>query len=82
MSSRLIRRFVSRPAHGSGFTASLLFFPAHNSLWAQAWAFLAIFAAGSFAFGAWLVRRDPALLALRLGPLVQRGQPFWDKIFC
>jgi protein-S-isoprenylcysteine O-methyltransferase Ste14 len=27
------------------------------------------------------VRRDPALLASRLGSLVQRGQPFWDKIF-
>jgi protein-S-isoprenylcysteine O-methyltransferase Ste14 len=81
MRSRLIRRFVFQTIAWLGFMASLLFFPARNPLWAQAWAFLAIFAAGSFACGAWLVRRDPALLASRLGSLVQRGQPFWDKIF-
>ena len=81
MSSRLIRRFVSQTSAWLGFMASLLLFPAGNPLWVQAWAFLAIFATGSFAFGAWLVRRDPALLASRLGPLVQPGQPIWDKIF-
>lgn len=59
----------------------LLFFAAGNWQWAQAWAFLAIFAVGSIAFSVWLLRRDPALLASRLGPLVQRGQPIWDRIF-
>lgn len=59
----------------------LLFLPADNWRWPPAWAFLAIFAIGSIAFSAWLWRRDPALLAARLGPLVQHGQPLWDRIF-
>jgi protein-S-isoprenylcysteine O-methyltransferase Ste14 len=59
----------------------LLFLPAGNWRWPQAWAFLGIFAVGSVGFSVWLLRRDPALLASRLGPFVQRGQPIWDKIF-
>ena len=59
----------------------LLFLAAGNWWWAQGWAFLVIFTVGSLAFGVWLLRRDPALLASRLGPLVQRGQPTWDRIF-
>src|SRR5262245_43235751 len=59
----------------------LLFLGAGKWQWTQAWAFLAIFAVGSIAFGAWFLRRDPVLLASRLGPLVQRGQPKWDRIF-
>jgi protein-S-isoprenylcysteine O-methyltransferase Ste14 len=61
--------------------AQLLFYPAGNWHWPHAWVLLAIFALGSAGFGAWLVRRDPALLASRLGPLLQRGQPLWDKVF-
>jgi protein-S-isoprenylcysteine O-methyltransferase Ste14 len=81
MSSPLTARFVFKTGAWLGFTALLLLLPAGNPLWAQAWAFLAIFAVGSSGFGVWLSRRDPALLASRLGPLVQRGQPLWDKIF-
>jgi protein-S-isoprenylcysteine O-methyltransferase Ste14 len=81
MSSPLISRFVFKTGAWLASTALLLFLAAGNWLWAQAWAFLAIFAVGSFGFGVWLSRRDPGLLASRLGPLVQRGQPLWDKIF-
>jgi protein-S-isoprenylcysteine O-methyltransferase Ste14 len=49
--------------------------------WIQAWAFLAIFVVSSAGFGAWLVRRDPALLAARLGGPSQPGQPVWDRLF-
>src|SRR4051794_12726433 len=35
----------------------------------------------SIGFSLWLIPRDPALLASRLGPLTQRGQPLWDKLF-
>src|SRR5881397_796812 len=41
----------------------LLFLAANNWGWTQAWAFLAILAAGSVAFSVWLLPRDPALLA-------------------
>jgi protein-S-isoprenylcysteine O-methyltransferase Ste14 len=59
----------------------LLFAGAGDWYWPQGWAFLAIFGIGSIAFSLWLLRRDPALLAARMGPLLQRGQPLWDKIF-
>ena len=60
---------------------ALLFWPAGNWRWMQAWVFLAIFAAGCVLFGAFLIRRDPGLLAARLGGPVQKGQPLWDRLF-
>lgn len=77
----LTARFVVQTSAWLAFMGQLLFYPAGNWHWPHAWAFLAIFALGSVGFGAWLLRRDPALLASRLGPLVQRGQPLWDKVF-
>jgi protein-S-isoprenylcysteine O-methyltransferase Ste14 len=35
----------------------------------------------SFGGGFWLARHDPALLAERLGSLIQRDQKSWDKFF-
>jgi protein-S-isoprenylcysteine O-methyltransferase Ste14 len=64
-----------------GVMGLLLFVPAGNWRWAQAWTLLSIFAGGSCGFGVWLLWRDPALLASRLGPLVQPGQPTWDRLF-
>ena len=77
----MIERLVLKTGAWLGFMGLLLFVPAGNLRWAQAWAFLAIFAVGSCAFGIWLLRRDPALLASRLGPLVEHGQPTWDRVF-
>jgi len=79
--TKLIARLVVEAGVWLGLMGVLLFSAAGTSRWPQAWAFLGIFAAGSFAFGAWLIRRDPALLAARLGPLAQRGQPLWDRVF-
>ncbi len=78
---RLIARVVVQTSFWLAFMGLLLFLPADDWRWPQAWAFLAMFAIGSVAFSAWLLRRDPALLASRLGPPFQRGQPIWDKIF-
>ena len=78
---KLILRLIVQTSLWLGLMAALLFWAAGNWRWAQAWAFTIIFALGSFGFGAWLVRRDPALLASRLAPLPQRGQPLWDRIF-
>jgi protein-S-isoprenylcysteine O-methyltransferase Ste14 len=61
--------------------AALLLTGAGRWRWPQAWAFLAIFAVGSGVFGVWLLKRDPALLASRLGSFNQPGQPLWDKLF-
>ena len=78
---KLIARLVLETTSWLGFMGLLLFVAANDWRWAQAWAFLAIFAVGTVAFSVWLLRRDPALLASRLGPLVQRGQPTWDRVF-
>ena len=78
---KLMARVLVRTSIWLGVMGLLLFVAAGNWRWVQAWAFIIIFALGSICFSAWLIRRDPALLASRLGPLSQRGQPGWDKIF-
>jgi protein-S-isoprenylcysteine O-methyltransferase Ste14 len=77
----LAARLVVQTTIWLGFMALLLLVAANDWRWPQGWAFLAIFGVGSLGFCAWLLRRDPALLASRLGPLVQRGQPMWDRVF-
>jgi protein-S-isoprenylcysteine O-methyltransferase Ste14 len=77
----LIVRLVVQTTAWLGFMGLLLFLAAGSWHWTQAWAFLAIFVVGTALFTVWLLPRDPALLASRLGPLVQRGQPLWDKVF-
>jgi protein-S-isoprenylcysteine O-methyltransferase Ste14 len=76
-----ISRLIVQTGAWLGFMGLVLFVAAGNWEWAQAWTFLAIFAVGSAVFTAWLLRRDPDLLASRFGPLLQRGQPTWDRIF-
>lgn len=80
-STNLLGRLFVQSTVWLGVMGLLLFLPAGTWRWPQAWALVAIFAIGSGTFGAWLLRRDPALLAARLGPLMQRGQPLWDKVF-
>ena len=79
--SKLAVRLIAQTTLWLGFMAILLFWAADNWRWAQAWAFVMIFAAGSAAFGLWLLPRDPDLLASRLNPTPQRGQPLWDQVF-
>jgi protein-S-isoprenylcysteine O-methyltransferase Ste14 len=64
-----------------GLMGAVLFAAAGTWRWVQGWTFVAEFFFGSIGFSLWLKRRDPALLAARLGPLSQRGQPLWDKLF-
>ena len=61
--------------------AGLLLGGAENAAWPQGLIYLAIFTLGSVVFGARLLKRDPGLLAARLGALNQKGQPVWDKLF-
>ena len=60
-------RLIVQTSAWLGFMGLLLFCAAGNLRWVQPWAFLAIFAVGSVAFSVWLLRRDPALVASRLG---------------
>ena len=60
----------------------LLLVPAGTLHWPAAWAFLGtIGLALGLASGLWLAKRDPALLAERMRPMMQKGQPAADKKF-
>lgn len=60
---------------------ALLFASAGTWHWPSAWVLLATSALLGPLCGWWLYRIDPALLAERLRPVLQRDQPTADKIF-
>jgi len=61
--------------------AAILFGAAGRLDWWEGWAFLAVFFGCAFAVSEWVLQRDPALMAERLGSPVQQGQPVWDRLF-
>jgi protein-S-isoprenylcysteine O-methyltransferase Ste14 len=77
----LMRRFLRRTTFSLLVLAIILFGAAGTLDWPQAWIYLGLTAAMSFGAGFWLARHDPALLAERLGSLIQREQKGWDKFF-
>jgi protein-S-isoprenylcysteine O-methyltransferase Ste14 len=60
---------------------ALLFVFAGTWNWPAAWTFLGTIAVLGVTTGAWLARRDPALLMERMRPMMQEGQPAADKKF-
>lgn len=60
--------------------AVLLFGPAGTLAWPAAWAVLILFFAPVLLITRALARDDPALLEERMKPLIQKGQPLWDKL--
>jgi hypothetical protein len=54
---------------------ALLFVPAGTLHWPSAWLFLATIVIFGMAGGLWLAKTDPALLAERMRPTMQSGQP-------
>lgn len=77
----MIFKIFVQSAAWIGFMALWLFLPAGNWGWPEGWAFVAIFAIGSAAFVAWLIKRDPALLASRMDVSQRASQPWWDRLF-
>ena len=61
--------------------AGVLFGTAGSMRWMACWVFLALFFGPAALLTAVTARRDPALLAERMKPPVQKGQPLWDRIF-
>ena len=59
----------------------LLFLSAGTLRWPAAWVLLAEMGGTGIAFGLWLGRHDPALLAERLSACFQSSQKSWDKVF-
>ncbi|MCK1745530.1 isoprenylcysteine carboxylmethyltransferase family protein [Bradyrhizobium sp. 139] len=72
----LLQNTISTVAMGA-----LLFASAGTLQWPSAWVFLATCALLGPLCGWWLYRVDPALLAERLRPVLQRDQPAADKVF-
>ncbi|MCJ9704450.1 MULTISPECIES: isoprenylcysteine carboxylmethyltransferase family protein [unclassified Bradyrhizobium] len=60
---------------------ALLFASAGTLRWPSAWVFLATCILLGPLCGWWLYRIDPALLAERLRPVLQKDQPAADKVF-
>jgi protein-S-isoprenylcysteine O-methyltransferase Ste14 len=60
---------------------ALLFIAAGTLQWPAAWVFLATMAVLGLGSGVWLAKTDPALLAERMRPMMQDGQPAADKKF-
>jgi len=63
-----------------GGMGALLFVTAGTLHWPVAWIFLLIFFSAATGTTLMLIRHDPALLEERMKPLVQEGQPLWDRI--
>lgn len=61
-------------------TGGLLFASAGTLRWAEAWWFLALYAAAGTAVLLWLAKNDPPLLAARMNVKPQEGQPLWDRL--
>jgi len=76
----MIRRLIWQSAVWFACMAALLFIPAGTADWPAAWIYLAEMGLATLVITAWLARYNPALLAERMSPLIQRDQKKWDKL--
>lgn len=60
--------------------AALLFGSAQTLAWPGAWVYLTIFFGWACLIAGRLLKENPDLLAERMKPLIQEGQPLWDKV--
>lgn len=61
-------------------TSAILFGTAGTIRWPAGWVFVVALHGGSLAVGLWLAKHSPELLDKRLGGIVQKSQPLWDKV--
>lgn len=79
--ARLIALLLAEFAALIMVLGAILFGAAGAWDWPSGWAYLAVFLVVGLAVSLWLAAVDPALLAERLKPPVQRGQKPWDRVF-
>jgi protein-S-isoprenylcysteine O-methyltransferase Ste14 len=77
----MIARILTQSVIGTAVMGILLFASAGTLRWTAAWVFLASMIVLGFGTGMWLARTDPDLVAERMRPMMQAGQPKSDKIF-
>ena len=81
MTAPILTTMLVRTTLWSVGLAVLLFGVAGTLAWPAAWVFVVGVWAVALAMGAVLARHDPALLAERLAPPIQRDQAGWDRVF-
>src|SRR4030088_1560560 len=79
--SRMIAKLLLQNLIWVAAMGVLLFVPAGTLHWPAAWVFLGTIAVLGIAGGLWLAKTDPALLAERMRPTMQKDQPAADKKF-
>ena len=77
----MIAKLVQQSLIWIAAMGALLFVPAGTLHWPAAWVFLGTIAVLGISGGLWLAKTDPALLAERMRPMMQKDQPAADKIF-
>ncbi|MBB4258964.1 isoprenylcysteine carboxylmethyltransferase family protein [Bradyrhizobium sp. CIR3A] len=77
----MIARLLLQNTITTAAMGALLFASAGTLRWPSAWVFLATCTLLGPLCGWWLYRIDPALLAERLRPVLQKDQPAADKLF-
>ena len=75
----MLPRVLLQSIFGLVIFGALLFLPAGTLAWPAGWIYLVEIIAASFVITHWLSRHNPALLAERTAPLIQREQKTWDK---
>jgi len=78
--SPLIRRLIWQSIIWLAILMAALFVPAGTLAWPAAWVYFVEFCGASFLMTRWMAKHNPALLAERMKPLVQRDQKTWDKV--
>lgn len=77
----MLGRLISKSVTFVAVTSLLLFGAAGTVSWPQGWIFILETAGLSLGAGLLLLKRDPDVLAQRLGSFNQDGQPLWDRVF-
>jgi protein-S-isoprenylcysteine O-methyltransferase Ste14 len=76
----MVARLIKQSVVWFAIMVALLFIPAGTLAWPAGWVYLAEFGLTSFLMTRWMLRHNPALLAERMAPLIQREQKTWDKV--
>jgi protein-S-isoprenylcysteine O-methyltransferase Ste14 len=76
----IVRRLIFQTLVWFGAFGVILFGSAGTIDWPGAWLYLAWMIGAGLGIGLWFAKHDPGLLDERMRPLVQRDQPFADKV--
>jgi protein-S-isoprenylcysteine O-methyltransferase Ste14 len=76
----MVARLVLQISLLFAVTSVILFGAAGTIRWPAGWVFVIEFHGASLTVGLWLAKHSPQLLEKRLGGIVQKSQPLWDRV--